>query len=85
MSVCFNSVEKIKDFFERGGYEVTLTKQDVESHWLIIGYYTKLPIGCCSDRMDVLFEEPDSTFQLINRLECPVCIESGTYEPDEST
>lgn len=44
-------------------------------HYLIIGYYTQSPIGCCSTEaiLDVLEEEPLSTFQRVTEEECPNC------------
>lgn len=53
-------------------------KNMIVPHYLIIGYYTKTPIGCtCGEcgKRDVLEEEPNATFQRISRRKCPVCKE----------
>jgi hypothetical protein len=49
-------------------------------HYLIIGHYSGKVIGCCrgkSGKMDVLEEEPLSTFKRVSRRKCPVCKEFG--------
>ncbi len=51
-----------------------------EKHYLIIGGYIKEPTGCTWGQMgmdDVLSEDPKSTFQEINPLECPICQDMG--------
>lgn len=45
-------------------------------HYLIIGAYSKKPIGCTcgnSGKKDVLEEEPGSTFIKVQRRKCPIC------------
>lgn len=47
-------------------------------HYLIIGRTTKEVIGCTCGRkgqLDVLAEEPGSTFQRCSRRDCPICNE----------
>lgn len=45
-------------------------------HYLIIGAYSKKPIGCTcgqSGKNDVLAEEPGCKFKRVSRKKCPIC------------
>ena len=47
-------------------------------HYLVIGRCTKEVIGCTcgkQGKLDVLAEEPGSTFERCSRRKCPICNE----------
>ena len=47
-------------------------------HYLVIGHCTKKVIGCTrgkQGKLDVLAEEPGSTFKRCSRRKCPICNE----------
>ena len=49
-----------------------------QPHYLVIGHYTGLVIGCCrggSGKRDVLAEEPLAMFKRCNSRKCPICRE----------
>lgn len=71
--VSFNNLDEMKAFIERAGGTIVIP--DDEKHYLIIGAYIQKPIGCTWDRLDVLFEEPEATFEEIDPDQCPVCKE----------
>lgn len=50
----------------------------LQPHYLIIGHYAGLVIGCCrggSGKRDVLAEEPLATFKRCNSRKCLICRE----------
>lgn len=74
MSVCFGNFYELKEFLARAGIEVS-EPQDDDKHYIIIGHYSGLALGCCSGsgRMDILFEEEEATFEEVKKDECPIC------------
>ena len=71
MSIHFNTWNDLMEFLERAGYKVI--PPETTYHYLIVGKYTKAPIGCTWDREDVLMEEQGVTFEVIPVEKCPMC------------
>jgi hypothetical protein len=69
--VHFNTISEIEDFIERAGGVVSFPPY--RKHSLIMSKYIKEPVGCCWNRLDVLFEDQDATFKECNPKECPIC------------
>lgn len=46
-----------------------------ERHYVIVGGYSGLDIGCCTEsgKDDVLEEEPRSSFRPVRERNCPIC------------
>lgn len=68
--VCFNNLDEMRAFLERAGIIIEVPKTD--KHYLIIGAYTGTPIGCTSDVIDALFEEPEASFVEVAYDLCPI-------------
>ena len=70
MSVCFQNFSEMQSFLEQAGIKIKYPRSD--KHFIIIGHYTGRPIGCTSDRLSILFEEPEATFQEVEYDACPI-------------
>ena len=66
------SEKELFEILKKSGYRIIPPQH--KYHFLIYGSI-KEPIGCTSNRLDVLFEERDVRFVKINKKDCPICKE----------
>lgn len=70
----FGNQYELEQFVEKAGGKIIWPKSHY--HYLIYGAFVDEPIGCCTDRLSALIEEPDSTFRRVKKSECPICNET---------